>query len=299
LFFREVRRIVIAFRKRLLGWLASALLAQVARAADAPYFVTYGHRLEEPRNLEVAMNEVLGTPRNGNTFLNTLVEIEYGVNGWWTTELYLSGQGTRREGSVFTGYRIENRIRPLLREHWINPVLYFEWVDVNEADKSLREIVGHDTFEDQLEPNSETRRARKREVEMKLILSSNFKGWNISGNFIAEKVVNHAEPWEFGYAIGVSRPLAMKAKPYRCAFCAENFRVGVEMYGGLGTRHDFGLRGTSHYVAPTVAWTLPSNTTLKFSSGFGVNENSHGVLWRFTVAQEINQFGRLFRPRNH
>lgn len=275
------------------------ILPQCVFGADAPYFVTYSHKLEEPGNLEFATNNVVGSPKGGNTFLNTLLEIEYGVKSWWTTELYLSGQGTRTEGSVFTGYRIENRFRPLLREHWINPVLYLEWVDVNDADKSLREIVGHDTFEDQLEPNSETRRTRKREAETKLILSSNFKGWNISENFIAEKVVNHAEPWEFGYALGISRPLAGKAKPYHCNFCAENFRAGVEMYGGLGTRHEFGLHDTSHYLAPVIAWMLPNNTTIEFSPGFGLNANSHGVLWRFTIAHEINQFGRLFRGPHH
>src|SRR5437868_4265752 len=76
-----------------------------SRAADVPYFVTYSHRLEEPGNVEIAINEVAGAPKGGHAFLNTLVEIEYGVKGWWTTELYLSGQGTRHEGSVFTGYR--------------------------------------------------------------------------------------------------------------------------------------------------------------------------------------------------
>jgi hypothetical protein len=268
------------------------------RAAEAPYFVTYSHRMEEPGSLEFAANSVFGKPTGGNTFLNELVEIEYGVTGWWTTELYLSGQATRNEGSVFTGYRLENRIRPLMREHAINPVLYLEWVDVNEADKSLREIVGHDTFEDQLEPNSETRRERKREMETKLILSSNIRGWNISENIVAEKEINHAEPWEFGYALGVSRSLAKAARPGKCNVCPENFIVGLELYGGLGTRHDFGLHDTSHYLAPTLAWALPNNTTLAFSPGFGLNSNSHGVLWRVTIAHEINQFSSMFR-RTH
>ncbi len=274
---------------------SSALVPCVVKGADAPYFVTYSHKLEEPGNLEIATSQVAGSPKGGNTFLNSLLEIEYGVKAWWTTELYLSGQGTRNEGSVFTGYRIENRFRPFLGEHWINPILYVEWVDVNGADKSLREVVGHDTVEDQLEPNDETRLERKRELETKLILSSNFKGWNVSENIIAEKVINHPESWEFGYALGVSRPLRMKAHPERCNFCAENFHVGLEMYGGLGTRHEFGLHDTSHYLAPAIAWTLPNNTTLEFSPGFGLNDHSHGVLWRFTIAHEFNQFGRLLR----
>jgi hypothetical protein len=273
-------------------------IASLLHAADAPYFVTYSHKMEEPGNLELASNEVIGAPKGGNTFLNTLLEFEYGVKTWWTAELYLSGQSTRHQGSVFTGYRIENRFRLLPREHWINPVLYVEWVDINEADKSLREVVGHDTFESQLAPNDETRHERKHEAEAKLILSSSLKGWNIAENIIAEKNLNNS-PWEFGYALGVSRPLALKAKPNRCFACAENFRAGVEMYGGLGDRHSFGLHDTSHYLAPAIAWVLPNNTTLEFSAGFGLNDNSHGVLWRFTVAHEINQFARLLRARFH
>jgi hypothetical protein len=266
-------------------------------AAGPPYLVTYSHQMEEPGNLEVAANQVVGNPQGGNPFLNSLVEMEYGVKAWWTTEVYLSGQATSSESSVFTGYRWENRFRPIWRELWVNPVIYVEYVDVNEADKSLREIVGHDSFHDQAEPNAETRLERKREFEAKLILSSYVKGWNISENFIMEKELNHPEPWEFGYALGVSRPMARKAKSRPCTFCAENLFVGLELYGGLGDRYRFGLHDTSHYLAPTIAWNLPNNTTFKFSPGFGLNDNSHGVLWRFTIAQEINQFGKLFRGR--
>jgi hypothetical protein len=85
---------------------------------QALYFVTYTHKLEEPRNLEIAANEVAGSPKGGNAFLNMLLEVEYGVKAWWTAELYLSGQGTVHEGSLFTGYRIENRFRVLPREPW-------------------------------------------------------------------------------------------------------------------------------------------------------------------------------------
>src|SRR5262249_7399847 len=125
---------------------AALAITPVIRAADGPYFITYSHHMEEPGNLEFASNQVVGTPNGGNTFLSNLIEMEYGVKAWWTAELYLSGQSTASQSTLFTGYRLENRIRPLMREHWINPVLYLEWSDTNGADKSLREIVGHDGF---------------------------------------------------------------------------------------------------------------------------------------------------------
>ncbi|HEV1994058.1 MAG TPA: hypothetical protein VGR03_07000, partial [Candidatus Acidoferrum sp.] len=232
-----------------------AALAMVPRSAaqGRPYFVTYDHHLEEPRSLEIALNPVIGSPAGGNGFLGSSMEFEYGVTGWWTSELYLDGQSTRRESTLFTGVRWENRFRPLLREHWINPVLYVEFENLNGADKALLEVVGFDGRANQAAPNSLARREKLHEIETKLILSSNFRGWNVSENFIAEKNLN-GDPWEFGYAAAVSRPLALAASPRPCRFCRENFYAGLEMYGGLGTAEKFTLSGTSHYLAPLLSW---------------------------------------------
>src|ERR1043166_1209844 len=204
------------------------LLAWSKRAhAQENYFVTYTHHMEEPGNLEFATKSVSGFPKAGNAFWGNAVEIEYGVKAWWSSELYLDSQITANESSLFTGFRIENRFRPLLREHWINPVLYAEFENINSADKGLLEVVGHDGIADFLGRND--RSEREREVELKLILGSNFKGWNVSENFIAEKNLA-AEPWEFGYAVAVSRPLSLAASPNSCRFCRENFTLGAEMY---------------------------------------------------------------------
>lgn len=62
--------------------------------------------------------------------------------------MYLDGQITGRESTLFTGYRWENRVRVLAREHWINPVLYLEFENISGADKSLLEIVNHDSQDD-------------------------------------------------------------------------------------------------------------------------------------------------------
>jgi hypothetical protein len=268
-----------------------AALCPGARAQERPYFVTYNHQMEEPGSLEVSINPMFGTQRRGGNFLATWTEFEYGLKGWWTTEFYLEGQSTRGDSTLFTGSRWENRFRPLFREHWINPVLYVEFADVNGADKVMREVVGHDIEADQAVPNAESRRVRQRELETKLILSSNFKGWNLSENLIAEKNLSNT-PWEFGYAIGVSRPLVLEARADRCALCRENFVAGVEAYGGLGDRYRFGLKDTSHYVAPLLAWNLPGGASLRLSPTFGLNGNSHRFLLRFGIAYELAGFGR-------
>src|SRR5580692_10110868 len=139
------------------------------RAQEPPYFVTYSDALVEPGNLEVAVKTANGTPKYGNSFKSATLELEYGAKGWWTTELYLSGQTTQNDSTIFTGFRWENRVRPLLRHHFINPVLYMEFEDISHADRSLLEIVGHDSISDLVVPNAQVRKTVEREMELKLI----------------------------------------------------------------------------------------------------------------------------------
>ena len=197
----------------LLGFVMGVLLiAATGSAQELPYFVTYSDHMEEPGSLEIESKLTSGKPNDGNRFAGFPFELEYGTRAWWTSELYLEGQTTANESTVFTGIRIENRVRPPLREHRINPVLYFEFEDINGANKSILEVVGHDVQADLTGSNAETRAEKKRELEFKLILSSNAKGWNFSENFIAEKNITHA-PWEFGYALATAVHCVWSAAP--------------------------------------------------------------------------------------
>ena len=265
-------------------------------AQELPYFVTYSHHMEEPGSVEIESKLVSGRPDGGHRFTGFPVEIEYGTRAWWTSELYLEGQTTAQESTLFTGFRIENRFRPLLREHLVNPVLYVEFEDVNGANKSLREVVGHDGQDDVAGLNSESRMEKKREVEAKLILSSNAKGWNFSENFVAEKNIKHA-PWEFGYTLATSRPLRLAASTSTSAFALENFSGGVEMYGGLGDIDSLTLGKTSHYVGPTLGWSIPSGPTLTGGVNFGLTGQSLPRTYRLGVSYEIGQLSRLFSRR--
>src|SRR5271165_3069640 len=275
--------------------LAAVMLPSYLKSScqEYPYFVTYSQEMEEPGNLDIEMFNVTGNPQGGDSFIGSDVEFEYGLKGWWTTEFYLDGQATQNQSTIFTGFRWENRFRPLPGEHWINPVLYAEFEDIS-ADKTIREVVGHDGRYDFLVPNWLAHMDKQREIELKLILGSNLRGWNISENFIAEKNLA-GDPWEFGYAVAVSRPLQLAASARECAFCAEKFQAGVEMYGGLGDANGFGLHLTSQYLGPTVSWTAPNGMTVAFSPQFGLNGYSIPVLYRFSVSYEIQQFLSHFR----
>ena len=281
------------WRRCFLYVLLAAAASAACRAQERPYFVTYSHEMEEPGNLEIEMFSAIGKPPGGNRFLGSTTEFEYGAKAWWTTEFYLDGQTTWHDSTIFTGYRWENRFRPLLREHRLNPVIYMEFENTS-ADKSLREVVGHDGRPDFYDTNAVARADKERELELKLILGSNFRGWNLSENFIAEKNFTD-EPWEFGYAWAASRPLKLAASAHKCAFCREKFMAGVEMYGGLGDALGFGLRNTSHYLGPAINWSAPNGMTFSFSPQFGLNDYSIPRLYRFGIQYEIEQIVNRFR----
>jgi hypothetical protein len=292
---KKSRRIWKCLSRAVVASLLLLVLIGSSKAQEKPYFVAYSADLEEPGNLEISSKTVQAAPMYGNPFLSETLEFEYGAKAWWTTEVYLSGQHTFNDSTVFGGWRWENRFRPLLTDHVVNPVLYVEYEDVNLAEKSILEVTGHAGTADFLLSNAQTRNDIDRSLEFKLILGSDFKGWNISENFISEKGFS-SEPWEFGYALGISRPLALATSAHRCAFCRENFSAGAELYGGLGDSNGFGLQATSQYLGPSAAFNTPSGVTISFGTDFGLNANSLGVIYRFNVSYEFQQvFQHLHR----
>ena len=59
----------------------------------------------------------------------------------------------------------------------------------------------------------------------------------------------------------------------------------------------FGLKATSHYLGPTLAFSIPRGPTVTFSPNFGLNDNSMGVIYRIKVAYEIPQIAGWFHRR--
>jgi len=279
-----------------LAWLLP-VLGPLARTQEKPYFVTYSHDMEEPGNLDVETKSALARPDGGNRFGAMALEFEYGARAWWTTEFYLDGQATASDSAILTGFRWENRVRPLMHEHAVNPVLYLEYENLSAADKTIIEVVGHDGESDLSAANSEARRIHQHELESKLILSSNLRSWNLSENFICEKDLGHS-PWEFGYALGAARPLRSAAGGSRNILAPSDFIAGAEAYGGLGDTFSLTLRDTSHYIAPLLGWQLPVGMRLSFSPGFGLSSTSLARVYRVGLSVEFNQIGNRFH-REH
>ncbi|HZQ21346.1 MAG TPA: hypothetical protein VFA89_00820 [Terriglobales bacterium] len=275
------------FHFLLMALIAGSVLG--VRAQEPPYFVTYTHHMEEPGNLELETSSTMGVPRSGERFFFApYQEFEYGVTARWTAELYLEGQSTAGDSSVFTGWRLENRFRPFAREHAVNPVLYFEYEGINEASRIEKELVGNAS--EPGERNSELSQTHAHELETKLILSSTVHDWNLAENFIVEKNLSQEEGFELGYSLGFYRPLATLASGSNCRFCRENFIVGVEMYGGLGSTNGFGFHNTAHYLAPLLGWQISDNSSLRFSPSIGLTHESNPALLRFGYSYEIRGF---------
>lgn len=274
-----------------LACLAVFLDTASAFAQERAYFVTYDHYLEEPGNLEIAIASTTGLPKNGHSaYTAPWLEVEYGITGWWTSELYLEGVTTQGDGNGFTGWRVENRCRPLKGEHKLNPVFYVEYENISEASRIQKEIVGAGGLS--FEPIEELKAERAHELEGKIILSSDLRGWNISENFVLEKNLSESEGVEFGYSVGVSRAIGTIASGTSCRFCAENFVVGVEAYGGLGSSEAFARSEQRHYAAPVLAWHVSERATVKASAAIGLTETSDRCLLRVGFTYELPTRGR-------
>jgi len=260
------------------------------QAQDRPYFVSYSHDMEDPGEVEVESKTALAG--SGSPFGAGASEFEIGVRSWWTAGFYLDGQVTDEDSAIYTGFRFENRLKPFKGEHAVNPVLYFEYESISGADKTLLEIVGHDGLSDIDIPNALARRAHQHEGELRLILSSDFRSWNFSENFIEEKNLGHA-PWEFGYAVALSRPL--RAPSGRsCSLCPESIVGGMEFYGGAGDTSSLTLRNTSHYVAPEVGWNFSPRTRVSFSPSFGITSTSLTTIYRIGFVYEFEHIPGWF-----
>ena len=264
--------------------LATAVLATVCQRANAgedTYFVTDHHHLHEAGNLGISNYSVLGAPKSGNEFLGSQMEFEYRITKWWATQVQFDGQTTWNDSTIFTGYSWTNKFKLFPENHLINAALVFSWEDGNAADKCISEIEGHGAEDDFALSNSATRKIHEHEVEMKLIISRDYKGWNFAGNVMAAKDLA-GEPWEFGYSLGTSRPLSAADTDEHCVFCRRSISAGLEFYGGLGDAHSVGLQRTPQYLGPEMSWKLSEQLAVKVGPHFGLTPSSPaspGAFW--------------------
>ena len=288
--------------RRYLGLWPLAMVLLVAAwqtaIAEDPYFVTDHHHLPEAGNLAISNYSVLGTPKSGNGFLGSQMEFEYRIAKWWATQVQFDGQTTWNDSTIFTGYSWTNKFKLYPSNRWLNSAFVISWEDGNAADKSLAEIEGHGTEEDFALSNSVTKKIHEHEVEMKLIVSRDYKGWNFAWNFMTAKSLA-AGPWKWGYSLGTNRPLSAADGNGHCVFCRRSMSAGLEFYGGLGDSSSFGPQRTPQYLGPEMSWKLSERAAVKAGPHFGLTPASQHVLMHFAVVYEIPHFNKSVRKILH
>jgi len=230
-------------------------------------------QMEEPATWKLPCGTVTDFPRDGHAFTgsarNSNMASKLGL-----PSSNLDGRPRRREHIVYR-LPLRNRFRPLLREHWINPVLYFESRTSTAPDKSLLESWATDVRDDFL--GAQRPQREKREAELKLILSSNFKGLERGRKPDREKNWRESRG-KFGYAAW-SRPLSLVAAPMR-AIMPQNFSLAPSFTEDAvpGTLR---LQETSHYFSPTVNFACPT-ADLQAAAGFRLTSGQpriYAALW--------------------
>jgi len=252
---------------------------------ERPYFVTYDDHIENRGELELSLVTTTANARGESTrYYAPWMELEYGVTSWWTSELYIEGASFLGDGSTFTGWRLENRFRPLKGDHLFNPVLYVEYEDVNDASRIQTEVVGRGPLP--FGTISELTEDRNRELEGRLIVSSYFGRWNVSENLVVEKNLSAEEGVEFGYAVGVARSFGSGFET--CRFCASAFIASIEAYGGLGTTASDATGALQQYIAPVFSWHVTPGSLFRASIGFGLTSASDRYLVRVGYSVELD-----------
>jgi len=204
--------------------------------------------------------------------------------------------GYRRRFDPLYRLALENRLRPLMRDHAVNPV--FTWsTKTPPRRKTILEIVGHDAQTDLAAPNGLSRREHQHEAELKLILSSNLRNWNLSENFISEKDLSH-------------RPMGVWLRGWPHARAAQRgWAPGMRLLRGevhLGSRrlrrprrHLFSYHAR-HLALPRPARRLAvaQRSPPELLSGFGLTGSSLKRVYRIGLACEFEQIGQWFHSAN-
>ena len=286
-------------RPLLLAMAVLMVVSQRANAVEDTYFVTDHHHLHEAGNLGIANYSVLGSPKKGNQYLGSQIEIEYRLTKWWATEVQVNGQTTWNDSMIFTGYSWTNKFKLIPSNHWINSALVVSWENGSAADKCIAEIEGHGVEDEFALPNSIARKIHEQEMELKLVLSRDYKGWNFAGNVMGAKDFS-GEPWEFGYSLGTSRPLSTAdGQAQSCVFCRKSISAGLEFYGGLGDAHSVGLQKTPQYLGPEMSWKLSERLAAKVGPHFGLTPTSQHVLVHFGMVYDIPDFSKRMTELFH
>lgn len=187
--------------------------------------------------------------RDGDSSVNNTrkdkYEIGYGVTDWWFTSVFVEYEREPGEELHHSATAWENIFQ------------------LTEPGKYWADVGFYVEYEDPVDNNSPEK------LELKLLLEKSINRWVHTFNFEASREVGGgaSNDVNFGYAWRTKYKLK------------EIFEPGFELYGDLGTNHDFGFTGgQSQQIGPvfTGAVGISNKTKFVYEAGylFGLNDSA-------------------------
>ena len=313
-------------------WLLGAVLLAAppaARAGNNGFFVAYTSDVERGEVELMVMNDFTSPSRlnrdaGQRPYFSQMLEVEWGVTRQLAVELmgeWFAEFGTRERS--FTGFRFEARYRLFADRVPLNPMIYFEYEDLDPRTRFKMEVSGWAKGEEATQ--------RERILETRVVLSDSIGPVQWAANAIGEiDLRSGVTGW--GYAIGLvwmshqhrgglSCPLRQESHAghashgssaggggcscgsemagCKCSHCSGGgegcscsspgaFGLGVEMYGGLGDTQRFALapREQEHYLAPFAVYHVTSRWMVHAQLAKGLTRASDDLL-RFNIGYEF------------
>lgn len=242
-------------------------------AGSGPYFDTYTHHMEPGKwELEAGLDAV-NAPGEPWAW-GQVLELEHGFNEHFASSLYLLGSKASGKSARVDGFQVESRFRPWTANWFWLPTFYLEYEQYAHSETYRTTVVGN------LELEDGERFQTEHEAETRLIFSQDASWGNVALNLIAERSLDGGAT-AFGYSAGVYIHELPGEATGGGAFDPDHdgdgcVRLGLEMYGGLGSEGGFGLmpRRQEHYIQPVVSFPLGRRTALKLGAAFGLTAAS-------------------------
>ena len=301
-----------------------------AWAGNNGYFVTYNSDIEAGEIEIMFMNDLTAPSKSkreedgfGNYFSH-MVELEYGISDQLASEFMIEWFEDLKTSKIkYTGFRWEARYRLFKEKVPLNPMIYFEYEDLDPATRYKMEVSGwvHPPYVEKAEEPD-----RERILESRLIISDDAGPLNWAFNWINE--TNTADGiTAFGYSLGlmwmnhrsIDISLEMNSsmssqhnhsnkesctcesdmKGCKCTHCqgrsrrcpcahAGMVKIGIEAYGALGDTKVFRLEPSrqEHYLAPTFMYHINSHWMFHSQLAIGLSRTSD-ELFRLNFGYEF------------
>jgi len=282
-FFARLARVIVC------TFASAPMCAGIALAGAN--FVTYDHHTEEAGTTEIQLfNDYSRTSGEHERCTAQLLEVERALTDRWMVAAYLEAHAVSGQDWSFDGGRFETRYRLSDNSAPVNPVLYFEYVNVKEGSHFLREVTGR--VERETPGEAENENAREQEIETKLILGRDVSNrLSVSVNWINDADLKSGN-WEFGYAAGLIYKLFDDENPLPGSGAMfKEVAVGLELYGGLGdSARGLTANGdvTQHYAGINLKTEFANGAFATIGGAFGITDASQDAILRTAAGWEFD-----------